>query len=191
VDCLDQVVSTETLELEPEEAIYSIGDAEDVLSPADSASSSCSTSSDQYEEQNHNVKVVQLVGILPPGVKVFVTGLALFISFLASRNYIFMMTVSFLQAIQILQRDEDDDDTMQEDDSVDSSPAATCSPEEQTSFQELKLSGFYEFITNSMSIISLLKGFSILMDSLKCRRGKTIVDQGRSRVAHPLPSDQI
>ena len=70
-DTLDEVevdTSSEVIDVDSSEVIsYNLTD--EVMSPC-SASSSGSVSSDQYEDHNHNVKVVQLVGIIPAGVKV-------------------------------------------------------------------------------------------------------------------------
>ncbi|CAG7823287.1 unnamed protein product, partial [Allacma fusca] len=98
-DTLDEVEvdTTEVIDVDTSEVIsYNLTD--DVLSPC--SASSGSVSSDQYEDHNHNVKVVQLVGILPPGVKVR-TG----------------------HAIQILQPEE-----MVEEEVMDASPASASDP---------------------------------------------------------------
>ena len=69
-DTLDEVevdTSSEVIDVDSSEVIsYNLTD--EVMSPC--SASSGSVSSDQYEDHNHNVKVVQLVGIIPAGVKV-------------------------------------------------------------------------------------------------------------------------
>jgi len=70
-DNLDEVevdTSSEVIDVTDSSEVISYNLTDEVMSPC--SASSGSLSSDQYEDHNHNVKVVQLVGIIPAGVKV-------------------------------------------------------------------------------------------------------------------------